>query len=139
MNSRSELISSYHVRPSISFHLSCHALFVCLLCIYCFLPPPLFSGRPRCYRRLHRYRVRLLHRRSYPYRRASRQAEPLPLSHISPTVLYLSVALGICCCYDSVLFQLHSLSLSPLVYLSDILCSLYKYVIQQWTLCFASQ
>src|SRR3954469_284112 len=39
MNSRSELRSSYHVRPSISFHLSCHALFVCLLCIYCFLPP----------------------------------------------------------------------------------------------------
>src|SRR3954466_13586730 len=51
----------------------------------------------------------------------------------------LSVALGICCCYDSVLFQLHSLSLSPLDYLSDILCSLYKYIIQQWTLRFASQ
>src|SRR3954465_15115042 len=50
----------------------------------------------------------------------------------------LSVALGICCCYDSGLFQLHSLSLSPLVYLSDILCSLYKYIIQQWTLRFAS-
>src|SRR3954471_16643089 len=51
----------------------------------------------------------------------------------------LSVALGICCCYDSILFQLHSLSLSPLVYLSDILCSLYKYIIQQWTLRLASQ
>src|SRR4051812_12457119 len=74
-----------------------------------------------------------------PFYRASRQAEPLPLSHISPTVLYLSVALGICCYYDSVLFQLHSLSLSPLDYLSDILCSLCKYVMQQWTLRFVSQ
>src|SRR3954471_6962511 len=102
-----------------------------------FLPPILLSDslddRCRC------PCVRLLRRRSYPlYRRASRQAEPLPLSHISPAVLYFSVALGICCCYDSVLFQLHSLSLSPLVYLSDILCSLYKYIIQQWTLRFAS-
>src|SRR3954468_24981492 len=51
----------------------------------------------------------------------------------------LSVALGICCCYDSVLFQLHSLSLSSLVHLSYILCSLSKYVIQQWTLRFVSQ
>src|SRR3954464_13878327 len=51
----------------------------------------------------------------------------------------LSVALGICCCYDSVLFHLHSFSLSPLVYLSDILCSLYKYIIQQRTLRFVSQ
>src|SRR3954470_22182926 len=112
----------------------------CMIALYLlFLPPFIVSGRPRCYRRLHRCRVRLRRRRPYPYRRASRQAEPLPLSHISPIVLYLSVALGICCCYDSVLFQLHSLSLSPLVYLSDILCSLCKYVIQQWTLRFASQ
>src|SRR4051812_48675589 len=106
-------------------NLSCLALFICLLCIYC-SPPLLISGRPRCYRRLHRCRVRLRRRRPYSYRRASRQAEPVPLSHISPIVLYLSSALGICCCYDSVLFQLHSLSLSPLDYLSDILCSLCK-------------
>src|SRR3954466_3462986 len=81
-----------------------------------FLPPLLLSGSPddRCRCPCDRLR----RRRSYPsYRRASRQAEPLPLSHISPTVLYFSVALAICCCYDSVLFQLHSLSLSPLVYL----------------------
>src|SRR4051812_35749556 len=51
----------------------------------------------------------------------------------------ISVALGICCCYVTVLFQLHSLSLSPLVYLTDILCSLYKYIIHQWTLRFVSQ
>src|SRR3954470_22806437 len=25
----------------------------------------------------------------------------IPLSHISPTYLYFSVALGICCCYDT--------------------------------------
>src|SRR3954471_4061952 len=114
-----------------------------IVCYACFIftvsPPPLISGRPRCYRRLHRCRVRLRRRRPYPYRRASRQEEPLTLSHISPTCLFLSVALGICCCYDSVLFQLHILSLSPLDYLSDILCSLYKCIIQQWTLRFASQ
>ena len=60
------------------------------------------------------------------YCRATRQAA-IPLSHISPTYMYLSVALGICCCYHSVLFQLHSLSLSPLDYLSDILCCLNIY------------
>ena len=43
---------------------------------------------------------RLLRRRPYPYRRASRQAVPLHLSSISPICLYLSVALGIGCCYD---------------------------------------
>src|SRR3954467_9678533 len=94
-----------------------------MISLYLLFPPPLFSDRPRCYRRLHRCRVRLRRRRSYPYRRASRQAEPLPLSHISPICLYLSVALGICCCYVNPI-QLHSLSLSPLDYLSVILCSL---------------
>src|SRR3954469_19254396 len=121
MNSRSELRSSYHVSSSIIIHLSCHALFVCLLCIYCFLPPPLFSGRPRCYRRLHRYRVRLLHRRPYPYCRATRQAEPLPLSHISPTFLYLSFALGICCCYVTFLFKCIACLCRPLMHLFLIL------------------
>src|SRR3954470_23904707 len=72
---------------------------------------------------------RLRRRRSYPlYRRASRQAEPLPLSHISPTVLYLSVAQGICCCYVTILFQLHSLSLSPLDYF-PISYAAYTYII----------
>src|SRR3954463_8266328 len=78
----------------------------CMIALYLlFLPPFIVSGRPRCYRRLHRCRVRLRRRRPYPYRRASRQAEPLPLSHISPTVLYLYVALGICCCYVTILFN----------------------------------
>src|SRR3954466_11176273 len=97
--------------------------FFCMIALYLLFPPPFISGRPRCYRRLHRCRVRLRPRRQYPDRRASRQAEPLPLSHISPICLYYSVALGICCCYVNPI-QLHSLSLSPLDYLSVILCSL---------------
>src|SRR4051812_30012555 len=93
-----------------------------------FLPPLLLSGslddRCRC------PCDRLRRRRSYPlYRRASRQAEPLPLSHISPTVLYLSFALGICCCYVTILFQLHSLSLSPLDYFLISYASLYIIII----------
>src|SRR3954469_21058531 len=103
-----------------------------------FLPPLLLFGSPadRCRCPCDRLR----RRRSYPPLPSSFQASrAIPLSHISPTALYLSVALGICCCYDSVLFQLHSLSLSPLVYLSDILCSLNKYIMQQWTLRFVSE
>src|SRR4051812_28404854 len=42
MNSRSVQRVSFCVRTSLTFHMSCHA-YVCilLLCIYCFLPPPL--------------------------------------------------------------------------------------------------
>ena len=66
---------------------------------------------------------------------ASRATSPLP--HIA----YCSIF--ICCTRHMLLLRynpilLHSLSLSPLVYLSDILCSLYNYIIQQWTLRFAS-
>src|SRR3954470_13609876 len=50
-----------------------------------------------------------------PYRRASRQAEPLPLSLISPTCLYLSVALGICCCYVTILFYCIAYHCRPLI------------------------
>src|SRR3954469_9375962 len=86
---------------------------LCVLCIYCF-SPLLLSGslddRCRC------PCDRLRRRRSYPlYRRASRQAEPLPLSHISPTVLYLSVALGICCCYITILFNCIAYHGRPLI------------------------
>src|ERR1043165_2148832 len=89
-------------------------LCICLLCVLCFFCfSPLFycpvvsttaAGAPV---------IDYVVDDRTPYRRASRQAA-IPLSHISPIYLYLSVALGICCCYDSVLFQLHSLSLSPL-------------------------
>src|SRR3954469_19800068 len=61
-----------------------------------------------------------------------------PLPHIT----YCSIF--ICCTRHMLLLrynpiQLHSLSLSPLVYLSDILCSLNKYIMQQWTLRFVSE
>ena len=87
-----------------------------------FLPPLLLSGslddRCRCpCDRLHRLRL-------YRYRRATRQAEPLPLSLISPTFLYLSVALGICCCYVISLFYCIACHCRPLITFSDILCSL---------------
>src|SRR3954462_12029359 len=86
-------------------------LFMCALYLL-FLPPLLLFGSPddRCRCPCDR----LLRRRPYPYRRASRQAEPLPLSHMSPTVLYLSVALGICCCYVTILFNCIAYHCRPL-------------------------
>src|SRR3954462_3598329 len=93
-----------------------------MFCIYCFFPPLLLSGSPddRCRCSCDRLR----RRRPYPpYYRASRQAEPLPLSHISPTFLYLSVALGICC-YATFLFKCIACHCRHLLYLSYILCSL---------------
>src|SRR3954464_13303753 len=88
--------------------------------LYLLFPPPLLlSGSPddRCRCPCDRLR----RRRPYLYRRASRQAEPLPLSHISPTFLYLSVALGICCCYVTFLFKCIACLCRPLMYLSFIL------------------
>src|SRR3954464_6569878 len=96
----------------------------CMIALYLlFLPPLLLSGslddRCRC------PCDRLRRRRSYPhYRRASRQAEALPLSHISFTCLYLSVALGVCCCYVTFLFKCIACHCRHLLYLSYILCSL---------------
>src|SRR3954465_10042534 len=96
-------------------------LLIAMIALYLlFLPPLLLSGslddRCRC------PCDRLRPRRSYhSYRRASRQAEPLPLSHISPTFLYLSVALGICCCYVAFLFKCIACLCHLLMYLSFIL------------------
>src|SRR3954466_2351049 len=102
---------------------------LCLLCIYCFFPPfnlrwtpllPLIIPLPPT----------TTSSTTVPLPSSFQASRAIPLSHISPTYLYLSVALGICCCYVTFLFQMHSLSLSPLDYLSDILCSLiniYKY------------
>src|SRR3954465_1443747 len=102
MNFRSEQRASYYVSASIAFHLSCIA-FVCYACfVFIVSPPLLLFGSPddccRC------PCDRLLRRRPYPYRRASRQAVPLHLSHISPTFLYFSIALGICCYYVTIVF-----------------------------------
>src|SRR4051812_27223595 len=65
----------------------------------------------------------------YPYRRASRQEVPIHLSLILPICLYLSICTRHCCCYDCLPIQMHSLSLSPLVVPSIILCSLYYYIL----------
>src|SRR3954462_1469563 len=105
MISRSEHIASNYVRSSLAFHMSCHAVFVRLALYLLFLPPPssIDSRYDRC------WCFPLCSTTSsttvYPYRRASRQAVPLHLSHISPICLYLSVALGICCCYVIILFK----------------------------------
>src|SRR3954462_15355987 len=98
INSRSEQYTVYRVRAPLTLCFPC-VVFVLLAlpCIYCFFPLLLLSGSPddRCRCPC----VRLLRRRrTYPDYRATRQAEPLPLSHIPPTFLYLSVALGISCC-----------------------------------------
>src|SRR3954467_6826536 len=97
-------------------------LFAMIVCIYCVCPPSSF-GRPRGCRRLHCCRVRLRRRRPYPYRRATRQAEPFS----SPDITYLSVLSCTrhnCCCYDAFLFNCIACFLSPLGVPFDILCSL---------------
>src|SRR3954463_13062459 len=95
-------------------------------CFVFIVSPPslLLSGSPddRC-----RCPCDLLRRRRPPLSssfQASRSTSPLP--HIA----YLSII--ICCTRHMLLLhyspiQLHSLSLSPLDYLSDILCCLYIY------------
>ena len=117
MNSRSEPNTLYCVRTPLTLHMSCHAS-VCYECfVFTVFIPPLFSGRPRCYRRLHHRRVRLRRRRPYPYCRAPRQAVPLHLSPISPICLYLSTALGICCCCSLILFNCIACLCHPLMIL----------------------
>src|SRR3954464_2345033 len=120
MNSRSVQRVSYNVRAPLTFHLSCHS-FDCYACFVFVVssPPLLLSGSPddRCRCPCDRLR----RRRPYPYYRATRQAEPLLLSHISPTFIYLSVALGICCCYVTFLFKCIACLCRPLMYLSFIL------------------
>ena len=131
-------------------HMQCTALEHCQLCachvlyLYCYcccvftVPPPYSPVDPRYYRRW-RCCVRLLRRRPYPYYRATRKAEPLPLSLISSTFLYLSVALGICCCYVTFLFKCIACLCRPLMYLSFILLQPNIYYIQQLALRFVSQ
>src|SRR3954463_14593628 len=117
MNSRSVQCVSFNVRAPLTLH--CHAflLFV-LIIVYLLFLPPLISGRPRCCRRLHRCRVRLLRRRPYAYHRATRQAEPFS----SPDIAYLSVLSCTrhnCCCYDAFLFNcIACFFCRPLMYLS---------------------
>ena len=96
MISRSEPDTLYCVRSPITIHLSCHALIAIVYFVFTFSPPLIF-GRLCCYRWLHRCRLRLRRRRQYPYRRASRQAVPLPFSPISPICLYFICCIRHCC------------------------------------------
>src|ERR1041385_6598405 len=113
MTFRSEHNTSYCVRASLTFHMACLAS-VCYDCFVFTVSSPLISGRPCCCRRLHHCRDRLLRRRTYRDRRASRQAEPFS----SPDIACLSVLSCTrhcyCCCYDYNPIQLHNLFLSPL-------------------------
>src|SRR3954464_13064597 len=60
---------------------------------------------------------------------SSFQASSAPsLSLISPFCLYYSVALGICRCYVTILFNCIACHCRHLLYLSDILCCL-KYIL----------
>src|ERR1041385_1675158 len=106
---------------------------IAIIVVYLLFPPPLISGRPRCCRRLHRRRVRLLRRRPCSYPRASRQAEPFS----SPDIAYLFVLSCTrhcyCCCYGYNPIQLHSLILLPLdvaslSYAACYICILYSVV-----------
>src|SRR3954463_12701313 len=119
MNSRSEHRVPFNVRKSVKIH--CHAFqLLAIACCVFIVSSPLFlpivgttaAGAP-----VIDYfvddRVPLLS--SYQASRA------IPLSHISPTFLYLSVALGICCCYVAFLFKCIACLCRPLMYLSFIL------------------
>src|ERR1043165_2520477 len=103
-------------------------ILIAMIVVYLlFLPPLLLSGSPddRCRCPCDRLR----RRRPYPpYRRASRQAVSLHLFQISPTFLYFSIALGICCCYVTILFNCIACNCRHLLYLSDILCC-HKYIL----------
>src|ERR1041385_7351907 len=102
--------------------MSCICLYI--IVVYLLFPPPLIFGRPRCYRRLHCCRVRVRRRRPYPYRRASRQAEPFSSLDISYLSVLSCTKHCYCYCYDYNPIQLHSLFLSPLVVPSFALCCL---------------
>src|SRR4051812_32597826 len=87
-----------------------------ILCIYCFFPPLSTDRRCDCCRCFPLCST-TSSTTMYPYRRATRQAVPHPLSHISPICLYLYIALGICCCYVTVLFKCIACHCRPLMYL----------------------
>ena len=126
MNFRSEQYTVYRVRAPLTLCFP-YVVFVLLAwsCIYCFLPPLFYCPvvrrpmlMPLC-STTSSTTVPLLS--SY---QASRATSPLP--HTA----YFSIF--ICCTRHMLLLrynpiQLHSLSLSPLDYLSDILCCLYIY------------
>src|SRR3954465_11020037 len=119
MNSRSVQRVSYNIRAPLTFPLSCHS-FDCYDCFVFIVSSPLsycsVGRRPRP--------VPLCSSASsatVPLLSSYQASRAIPLSHISPTFLYLSVALGICCCYVTFLFKCIACLCRPLMYLSFIL------------------
>src|SRR3954468_8045486 len=99
INSRSEQITEHCVRSPLALYLLCHIFVWLLLFVYLLFLPPLSTDR-RCDRcRCFPLCSTTSSTTVFPYRRATRQAVPHHLCHISPIYLYLSVALGIFCCY----------------------------------------
>src|SRR4051812_34982291 len=123
MNSRSEQYPLYHVRAPLTLCLPC-VVFVLLLCCVFIVSSPLFYCPVVPTIDVDAPVIGYFVDDRTPYYRASRQAEPLPLSHISPTCLYLSIALGICCCYVTFLFKCIASHCRHLLYLSYIQCNL---------------
>src|SRR3954469_11011794 len=96
---------------------------VCMIALYLLFPPPLILRLTPLLPPTTPLPSTTTSPMTVPLLSSFQASRAIPLSHISPTYLYLSVALGICC-YVTFLFQMHRLSLLPLDYLSDILCSL---------------
>ena len=114
MDSRSEQRASYYVKPSIAFHLSCNTI-DCYACFVFIVSSPHFYCPVVSTIAVVAPVIDYVVDDRTPYSRATRQAEPLPLSHISPTVLYLSIALGIYCCYVTILFYCIAYHCRPLI------------------------
>src|SRR3954447_12035592 len=123
MNSRSEQRALHCVRTPLTFHTSCHAS-VCYDCLYllCFVPLYLSVDPAAAADYTAAEYDYVVDDRTPTVELPGKQSHS-PLPHI----VYLSIF--ICCTRHMLLLrynpiQLHSLSLSPLDYLSDILCSL---------------
>ena len=123
MNSRSERNTLHCVRTLLTLRPPCIVFVLLLLaCIYCFSPlsycpvvPTTDADAPV---------IDYVVDDRVPLPSSFQASRAIPLSHISPTYLYLYVALGICCCYFNPI-QLHSLSLSPLDYFPISYVALY--------------
>src|SRR3954463_2324377 len=96
----------------------CNCL-LCVLCIYCF--SPLFYCPVVSTTAADAPVIDYVVVDRVPLPSSFQASRAIPLSHISPTFLYLSVALGICCCYVNFLFKCIACLCRPLMYLSFIL------------------
>src|SRR3954470_12142493 len=122
MNSRSEHRVPFNVRTSVTIH--CHAfqLLAIACCVFIVSSPPLSpDSRYDCCRCFPPPLIDYFVDDRVPLLSSFQASRAIPLSHISPTFLYLSVALGICCCYVAFLFKCIACLCRPLMYLSFIL------------------